>query len=47
MQIVEFPRDVMNASKNIQMFIVVADGMSVSNCGYFALIFESCELIIS
>lgn len=46
-QIIEFPRDVMNSSKDIQLPIMESHGMAISHSRDFSLIFDSCEFIVS
>lgn len=46
-QIVEFPSDIVNSSKDIELAVIESHGMTISNSGNFSLIFYSSEFIVS
>lgn len=47
MQIVELPCDVMDSSEDVQLVIMIVDGVPVSYCWNFSLVLQPSKLIVS
>jgi hypothetical protein len=46
-KVVEFPSDIVNAPKDIELAVIVIDGMSISNVRDLAVILKPVILIIA